>query len=70
MVGKDCSGYLGCNNAISILHRFAKIDILDGELVRVHFQIATGCWDIACSQNGTHFTCVLAARLSNRMINC
>ena len=70
MVGKDCPGYLGCDNAISIFHRFAKINVLDGKLVSVHFQIATGRWNITCSQNGTHFSCVLAARLSNRMVNC
>ena len=48
MVGKDSAGHLGCDNAVSILHRFAQIDVLDRELVSVHFQIAAGGWDIAC----------------------
>ena len=48
MIVKDSANHLGCDNTVSILHRFTQIDVLDRKMICVHFQIAAGGWDIAC----------------------
>ena len=37
MIVEDSANHLGCDNTVSILHRFTQIDVLDRKMIRVHF---------------------------------